>query len=65
VRYRDGRLTVRAREAVRSDVLAAVAREAGITVAGAVLDSRPVNKRFDNVPLAEAPAPSHPATRPR
>jgi hypothetical protein len=54
VRYRDGRLSVWAAGAVRADVLAAVEREAGITLAGTVLDGRPVNKRFEDVPLADA-----------
>jgi hypothetical protein len=54
VRYHDGRLTVYAAGALRADVLAAVEREAGISLAGSVLDARPVNKRFENVPLAEA-----------
>jgi hypothetical protein len=54
VRWKDGRVSVRAKGASRADVVATLAREAGLVVTGEVLVQRPVHKRFEDVPLPEA-----------
>ncbi len=54
VRYRAGGLSVRIEGVPLDDVLAAVARETGMTIRGEPLDARMVSKRFDAVPLGLA-----------
>jgi hypothetical protein len=54
VHYRNGTLSVRIERVPLDDVLAAVARETGMTIEGEPLDRRDVSERFDTLPLDQA-----------